>query len=50
MPSLSWINGKVNMKQKEKEEAMKDSVKISITFNNIEWMPAPDFKFLEHKI
>jgi len=29
---------------------MNSTVKISITFNNLEWIPAPDFRFLDHKI
>jgi len=50
MPPLDWINGKQDMQKKERDEAMKNPLKISISFNNIEWEPTPDFKFLEHKI
>lgn len=50
VPPLTWLFGGVEIEQEELDRIKHDSIKVWLTFNNQEWLPAKDFKYHDHRI
>lgn len=45
VPPLTWLFGGQEVNEETLKELKKESVKVSVTFNNQEWIPAKEFKY-----
>ena len=50
VPPLTWLWGGEEVPEEKLAEAKSRPIKISITFNNQEWIPGPDFKYHDHSV
>lgn len=45
VPPLTWLFGGEEVSEEAIQEVLKSGVKVSLTFNNQEWIPAPDYRY-----
>ena len=50
VPPLTWLFNGAEIPEQELDQIRHHAVKILLTFNNQEWIPAKEFKYLDHKV
>lgn len=50
MPPLTWLFNGAEIPEDELEIIKQVPIKILLTFNNQEWIPAKEFKYYDHKV